>query len=65
MNKFSWVFIESVLAGLGFGYALLVYLEHYSSVNVAGSFALTVAMSFAFGVIMSLIVIGMSGSRSR
>lgn len=65
MNKLSWVLIESILAGLGFGYALLGYLTHYSFVNVERSFALTIAVSFAFGVIMSLIVIGMSGSGSR
>ena len=57
MNKLTWVIVESILAGFGFGYALLGYLEHYSSI--------TVAFSFAFGVILSLIVIGMSSSRSR
>lgn len=65
MNKLSWVLIESILAGLGFGYALLGYLTYYSSVYVERSFALTIAVSFAIGVIMSLIVIGMSGSGSR
>ena len=57
MNKFSWVIIESVLAGVGLGYALLGYLEHYSSISVA--------LSFTFGIILSLIVIGMSASRGR
>ncbi len=57
MNKFTWVLIESILAGAGFGYALLGYLEKYPSV--------TIALSFTFGVILSLIVIGMSSARSR
>lgn len=57
MNKFSWVLMESILAGVGFGYALLGYLEKYSSI--------TIVLSFTFGVILSLIVIGMSSSRSR
>jgi len=57
MNKFNWVIIESVLAGVGFGYAALGFLDHYSSVSVA--------LSFAFGIIMALIIIGMASTRSR
>lgn len=57
MNKLTYVIVESILAGFGLGYALLGYLEHYPSI--------TVAISFSFGIILSLIVIGMSSSRTR
>ena len=57
MNKFSWVLIESFFAAVGFGYGILNFLTNQSPLNTA--------FGFAFGIFMSLIVLGMASKRSH
>jgi|GEM_PF-5539987 len=57
MSKITWVLFESVLASVGLGYALFGFLENHPSYEIA--------LSFTFGSIFALIVIGMSATKAR
>jgi len=56
MKKLNWVMVESLLGAFGVGYALFGFLEGHSSP--------TIAISFGFGLFMTLIVLGMAPAKT-
>ena len=56
MRKLNWVIFESLFGAFGLGHALFGFLEGYP--------APTIALSFSFGIFMSLVVIGMAPAKT-